>query len=134
MGDFHGDHLDPVLASQFEHIRQAVLAVALERIGAGAWLVGTHACTHLAVFLQGFHHGLDVFRRVDGAQAGEYMQGILSKAYTVVVEPGRAPVILVATQHPVFFRDPHHALDAGQVLHLFECQCGRITDQVDLGE
>src|SRR5579859_1804241 len=86
VGDFHGDDAYAMFAGQFEYIRQTTLAVTLERVRAGAWLVSTHAGALLAVFLQRAHHDIDMFAGVHRAKAGKNMQRVLAKAQTMIIE------------------------------------------------
>src|SRR4029079_1284657 len=42
-----------------------------------------HPCPHLLVLLHPLHHRAGRLRRVDGAQAGEYVQAVLAEAHAV---------------------------------------------------
>ncbi len=132
--DLHGNDLDVVLAGQFEHPGQAALAVPLEGVGIGAWLVGTHARALLPVLLERLHHGFHVFRRVHGAQPGKHVEVVLAEAHPVVVEIGGPLVVMVAPEHAVLLGDAYHALHAGQAGHVLNLQGSRVANQVDLGQ
>src|SRR6185436_3675632 len=131
----HRNHANAVLAGELEDIRQAFGAEALERIRVGPRLVRTHPRADLAVLLQRLHHRAGRLRRVDGAQAGEYVQAVLAEAHAVVLERcGAVVALLVPTQDAIGFRYADNLLHAGQHLHLLDRQRGGVADQVDLGQ
>ena len=98
--DFHRDHADAVLARELEDVRQAALAVALERVGAGARLVRAHARAHLARGLQRLEGLLDVFAGVDGVEARDHVEAVLVEVDALVAEADRLLAALPAPEDP----------------------------------
>ena len=132
MGHFHGDDTDTVFACELKHPGQTRGAVALEGIGVGPWLVGTHPGANLPLFLKKFHHGFNIGGVVHSAQARENMKRVLIKAHPVVGESRIPDVPGMAADHPVFPRDPHHLFNARQAFNLRLIERGDIPDDVNL--
>ncbi|WDT81781.1 MAG: hypothetical protein MPW14_08735 [Candidatus Manganitrophus sp.] len=133
-GDFHGNHADAVFSGELEHPGQAGGAMALEGIGAGARLVGAHACAHLPCGLQCAHHRLDVLGGVDRAQPREDLQRILPEMHAVVDEFARAVVVLMAAEDAIGFGHPDHPFHRREGGDQLPVDCGGVSDQIDLGE
>jgi len=135
MGDLHGDDLDAIFAGQLEYVRQAVLAVPLERVRIGARLVGAHARAYLAVVAQYLHHLLDMLGVIYRAQPGEDIEIVLAEAHAVVFKMTGARVVgLMASEYAVFFGYAHRALYPRQALHIVHGQPGGAADQVNFSE
>src|SRR6185437_960403 len=87
-----------VLPRELEHVRQALLAVALERIGAGARLVGAHARANLAGLLQRAEGALGELARVHGVESRDDVEAILVEGDAAVREADRLLVPRAAAE------------------------------------
>src|SRR5213075_1389350 len=96
--DFHRDDAHAVFSGELEHVRQALLAVALERVRARARLVRAHARAHLPRVLQRLERLLGVLARVDGIEPGDDVEALLVERHTLVLEADRLLAALPAAE------------------------------------